>query len=148
MWNNLSFQIINDQSLCYTVTDEIFYSIHFYSVLLKRSTPGKQSSHPPTTSCGAMHKVKCIWSCFDSFLQKFIHILNRGLSLSAVALSHSLSLSVFFLQFLEWWYSSDQRSTSITALPVPPPPKVSSAIRHNEPHCQIDRDFYPYIYLS
>ncbi|XP_031732057.1 peroxisome assembly protein 12 [Anarrhichthys ocellatus] len=43
---------------------------------------------------------------------------------AAVSLSSSLSLGVFFLQFLEWWYSSDNQSTvkSLTSLPAPPPP--------------------------
>lgn len=42
----------------------------------------------------------------------------------AVSLSTSLSLGVFFLQFLEWWYSSDNQSTlkTLTSLPAPPPP--------------------------
>lgn len=42
----------------------------------------------------------------------------------AVPLSTSLSLGVFFLQFLEWWYSSENQSTlkSLTSLPAPPPP--------------------------
>ena len=42
----------------------------------------------------------------------------------AVSLSSSLSMGVFFLQFLEWWYSSENQSTmkSLTTLPTPPPP--------------------------
>ncbi|XP_076867256.1 peroxisome assembly protein 12 [Brachyhypopomus gauderio] len=42
----------------------------------------------------------------------------------AVSLSTGLSLGVFFLQFLEWWYSADNQSTikSLTSLPTPPPP--------------------------
>lgn len=42
----------------------------------------------------------------------------------AVSLSTSLSLGVFFLQFLEWWYSSDNQSAvkALTSLPAPPPP--------------------------
>ncbi|XP_045926692.1 peroxisome assembly protein 12 isoform X2 [Micropterus dolomieu] len=42
----------------------------------------------------------------------------------AVSLSTSLSMGVFFLQFLEWWYSSDNQSTvkTLTSLPAPPPP--------------------------
>ncbi|XP_053299251.1 peroxisome assembly protein 12 [Pleuronectes platessa] len=45
----------------------------------------------------------------------------RGVALS---LSTSLSMGVFFLQFLEWWYSSDNQSTvkTLTSLPAPPPP--------------------------
>ncbi|XP_061557500.1 peroxisome assembly protein 12 [Phycodurus eques] len=43
---------------------------------------------------------------------------------AAVSLSTSLSLGVFFLQFLEWWYSSDNRAAvkNLASLPVPPPP--------------------------
>lgn len=42
----------------------------------------------------------------------------------AVSLSTSLSLGVFFLQFLEWWYSTDNQDTvkALTSLPTPPPP--------------------------
>ncbi|XP_030196889.1 peroxisome assembly protein 12 isoform X1 [Gadus morhua] len=36
----------------------------------------------------------------------------------------ALSLGTFFLQFLEWWYSSDHQDSikSLTSLPAPPPP--------------------------
>ncbi|XP_051491993.1 peroxisome assembly protein 12 [Apus apus] len=42
----------------------------------------------------------------------------------AFSLSTGLSVSVFFLQFLDWWYSSENQETikSLTALPAPPPP--------------------------
>lgn len=42
----------------------------------------------------------------------------------ALSLSTGLSVGVFFLQFLEWWYSSENQETikSLTALPTPPPP--------------------------
>ncbi|XP_067393892.1 peroxisome assembly protein 12 [Emydura macquarii macquarii] len=42
----------------------------------------------------------------------------------ALSLSTSLSVGVFFLQFLDWWYSSENQETikSLTALPTPPPP--------------------------
>ncbi|CAL8301445.1 unnamed protein product [Merluccius merluccius] len=42
----------------------------------------------------------------------------------AVSLSTALSLGTFFLQFLEWWYSSDNHDSikSLTSLPAPPPP--------------------------
>ncbi|NWU64336.1 PEX12 protein, partial [Pterocles burchelli] len=42
----------------------------------------------------------------------------------ALSLSTGLSISVFFLQFLDWWYSSENQETikSLTALPTPPPP--------------------------
>ncbi|KAI5608394.1 peroxisome assembly protein 12 [Silurus asotus] len=42
----------------------------------------------------------------------------------AVSVSTSLSMGVFFLQFLDWWYSSENQTTvkSLTSLPTPPPP--------------------------
>ncbi|NXF98515.1 PEX12 protein, partial [Eubucco bourcierii] len=42
----------------------------------------------------------------------------------ALSLSTGLSVSVFFLQFLDWWYSSENQEAvkSLTALPTPPPP--------------------------
>ncbi|XP_008488935.2 peroxisome assembly protein 12 [Calypte anna] len=50
--------------------------------------------------------------------------VRRALSGFAFSLSTGLSLSVFFLQFLDWWYSSENQETikSLTALPTPPPP--------------------------
>ncbi|XP_058020441.1 peroxisome assembly protein 12 [Ahaetulla prasina] len=40
------------------------------------------------------------------------------------SLSTGLSVGIFFLQFLEWWYSAENQETikSLTAMPVPPPP--------------------------
>lgn len=50
--------------------------------------------------------------------------LSRALRGVALSLSTSLSVGVFFLQFLDWWYSSDNHSAaeSLTVLPTPPPP--------------------------
>ncbi|NXV73636.1 PEX12 protein, partial [Atlantisia rogersi] len=50
--------------------------------------------------------------------------VRKALSGIAFSLSTGLSVSVFFLQFLDWWYSSENQETikSLTALPTPPPP--------------------------
>ncbi|KAG8122813.1 putative Peroxisome assembly protein [Naja naja] len=42
----------------------------------------------------------------------------------AFSLSTGLSVGIFFLQFLEWWYSAENQETikSLTAMPIPPPP--------------------------
>ncbi|XP_025092913.1 peroxisome assembly protein 12-like isoform X2 [Pomacea canaliculata] len=42
------------------------------------------------------------------------------------ALSTGLSVSIFFLQFLDWWYNSDASAPSLTALPMPSPPQRGS----------------------
>ncbi|NWS71585.1 PEX12 protein, partial [Crotophaga sulcirostris] len=50
--------------------------------------------------------------------------VRKALGGLAFSLSTGLSVSVFFLQFLDWWYSSENQETikSLTALPTPPPP--------------------------
>ncbi|XP_075445991.1 peroxisome assembly protein 12 [Ascaphus truei] len=51
-------------------------------------------------------------------------IMKKALGGMAVSLSSSLSLGVFFLQFLDWWYSAENQETlkSMSTLPAPPPP--------------------------
>nr|XP_056721287.1 peroxisome assembly protein 12 [Euleptes europaea] len=50
--------------------------------------------------------------------------VKKALGGLAFSLSTGLSVGVFFLQFLEWWYSSENQENikSLTALPAPPPP--------------------------
>ncbi|XP_077152376.1 peroxisome assembly protein 12 [Ranitomeya variabilis] len=51
-------------------------------------------------------------------------VLKKALGGVSMTLSSSLSLGVFFLQFLEWWYSAENQETvkSLTALPAPSAP--------------------------
>ncbi|KAL0994466.1 hypothetical protein UPYG_G00122620 [Umbra pygmaea] len=60
-----------------------------------------------------------VGSSFGERLRMLTSTLVGGVALS---LSTSLSLGVFFLQFLEWWYSSENQSTikTLTSLPAPP----------------------------
>lgn len=59
-----------------------------------------------------------------SLLQRAWWLMSQAARGVAVSLSTSLSMGVFFLQFLEWWYSSENQSTmkTLTSLPAPPPP--------------------------
>ncbi|ELW61739.1 peroxisome assembly protein 12 [Tupaia chinensis] len=59
-----------------------------------------------------------------SISEKIKSALKKALGGVALSLSTGLSVSVFFLQFLDWWYSSENQETikSLTALPTPPPP--------------------------
>ncbi|XP_018553996.1 peroxisome assembly protein 12 [Lates calcarifer] len=63
-------------------------------------------------------------SADKSLVQRVWWLISQAARGVAVSLSTSLSLGVFFLQFLEWWYSSDNQSTvkTLTSLPTPPPP--------------------------
>ncbi|XP_012394816.3 peroxisome assembly protein 12 [Orcinus orca] len=56
--------------------------------------------------------------------EKIKSALKQAVGGAASCLSSGLSVGVFFLQFLEWWYSSGNQETikSLTALPTPPPP--------------------------
>nr|XP_046270170.1 peroxisome assembly protein 12 [Scatophagus argus] len=59
-----------------------------------------------------------------SLVQRAWALMSQAARGVALSLSTSLSLGVFFLQFLEWWYSSDNQSAlkTLTSLPAPPPP--------------------------
>lgn len=59
-----------------------------------------------------------------SLVQRAWWLMSQAARGVALSLSTSLSVGVFFLQFLEWWYSSDNQSTvkTLTSLPAPPPP--------------------------
>lgn len=63
-------------------------------------------------------------SCVCSLAQRAWWLMGQAARGAVVSLSTSLTLGVFFLQFLEWWYSSDNQSTvkSLTSPPAPPPP--------------------------
>lgn len=71
-------------------------------------------STPPTMHCCSI--------C--SLVQRAWWLVSQTARGVAVSLSTSLSLGVFFLQFLEWWYSSENQNTvkTLTSLPAPPPP--------------------------
>ncbi|XP_071943988.1 peroxisome assembly protein 12-like [Antedon mediterranea] len=52
---------------------------------------------------------------------------KKFLAVSAHGISQGLSVAVFFLQFLEWWYASENQESriAVTSLPTPPPPSLS-----------------------
>lgn len=60
----------------------------------------------------------------NSVSEKIKSTLKKAMGGVAFSLSTGLSVGVFFLQFLDWWYSSENQETikSLTALPTPPPP--------------------------
>ncbi|XP_076452414.1 peroxisome assembly protein 12-like [Babylonia areolata] len=68
------------------------------------------------------------------------HRATTGVLRGTVAvLSTGLSVGVFFLQFLDWWYNSDANAPLLTALPTPPPPprdSTETSAPHVCPLCQ------------
>ncbi|KAJ8266536.1 hypothetical protein GJAV_G00131560 [Gymnothorax javanicus] len=69
-------------------------------------------------------RTMCLVVKVPSVAQRLQGLFSTAVSGVAMSLSTGLSLGVFFLQFLEWWYSSENQSTikSLTSLPTPPPP--------------------------
>lgn len=59
-----------------------------------------------------------------SLVERAWGLMSQAARGTALSLSTSLSMGVFFLQFLEWWYSSENQNTmkTLTSLPAPPPP--------------------------
>ncbi|KAH3883568.1 peroxisome assembly protein 12-like [Dreissena polymorpha] len=55
--------------------------------------------------------------------RRALYLLGRLGSLCAVGVSTGLSVGVFFVQFLDWWYASETTHTSLTALPIPEAPQ-------------------------
>lgn len=55
------------------------------------------------------------------------------------SLMNSLEVGAFFLQFLEWFYTSNSTPRSILVQPIPQPPQVSIVI---EVLCKIILNFY------
>lgn len=67
-----------------------------------------------------------------SWRERALILIGRLLSWSVLALSTSLSTGIFFLQFLQWWYASDQRASVMTSLPNPGPPSKQVAVTSGE----------------
>ncbi|XP_042194387.1 peroxisome assembly protein 12 [Callorhinchus milii] len=59
-----------------------------------------------------------------SVTEQLTFFFSKACGRLASSLSTGLSLGVFFLQFLEWWYSTENQETvkSLSCLPTPPPP--------------------------
>merc|ERR1712150_195525 len=77
-----------------------------------------------------------------SLSDRLLNVFRLSMNVGAVAVSSSLSVGVFFLQFLDWWYSSDSSATSLTALPIPRPPtcdRLKDVATTACPLCRRDR---------
>lgn len=67
-----------------------------------------------------------------SWRERALIVVSRLLSWTVLVLSASLSTGIFFLQFLQWWYASDQRAPAMTSLPNPGPPSKQVAVTSGE----------------
>ncbi|XP_029468606.1 peroxisome assembly protein 12 [Rhinatrema bivittatum] len=102
---------------------------------------GKAQHHSPLLSMAGVQLVRLTSEDIQAMEQReasvavsqqSAHSLNNKLrravkrALGSITLSFStgLSVGVFFLQFLDWWYSSENQETikARSTLPAPPPP--------------------------
>lgn len=60
----------------------------------------------------------------ETLLSKIFFLPSSLSSFLVKVIANGLPLIVFFLKFLEWWYSSENSTTvaAVTQLPIPPPP--------------------------
>jgi len=60
----------------------------------------------------------------ETLLGKIFFLPSSLSSIVVKVIANGLPLIVFFLKFLEWWYSSENSGTvvAVTQLPIPPPP--------------------------
>jgi hypothetical protein len=60
--------------------------------------------------------------CVRSVRQRLESLAQRLFSWLRFGLSNSLTMGLFLLQFIDWWYRRDTYTKPLTALAVPPPP--------------------------
>ncbi len=65
-----------------------------------------------------------------SLRTRLFSVLRYVLRWLSYGLSSSLSVGIFFLQFVDWWYSRNTYSKPLTALAVPQPPAQVFLIVH------------------
>ncbi|XP_029648501.1 peroxisome assembly protein 12 [Octopus sinensis] len=61
----------------------------------------------------------------SNFFTSFMNLLKYLFKITSFGLSTGLSVAVFFLQFLDYWYNTQNKMNSpvaLTALPIPPKP--------------------------
>ena len=68
--------------------------------------------------------IKLILFC--SFVDKCYHTIKYALGLLASATGHVVSAAMFFVQFMDWWYTSDKRITPVEAKLVEAPKTMVS----------------------
>ncbi|CAH2222517.1 peroxisome assembly 12 [Pelobates cultripes] len=103
----------------------ILWNARHHSPLLKIA--GVQLTRLTLEDLHAMEKTTAKTSsgqANDSMGQRMKDTMKKVLGGVALSVSSSLSLGVFFLQFLEWWYSAENQDTlkSLSSLPAPPAP--------------------------
>ncbi|KAL5006807.1 hypothetical protein ScPMuIL_015613 [Solemya velum] len=86
---------------------------------------GKSEWHSPLVQLAGVKLCRDLEPSNNKTSDKLRLLANKILNWTGRALSLGLSVGVFFLQFLDWWYANDSEHASLTALPIPEPPGMS-----------------------
>ena len=91
--------------------------LHVIGVSLKRLTRQDILAHNVQDSHTSVFTGKNLAERISAIPRSLAHLLASGLA-------NGLPVIVFFIKFIDWWYSSDNKGAvqSVTQLPVPPPP--------------------------
>jgi len=106
-------------TLCYII-NLLDYHCITYAVLRIRLTYSSQENEPQAAS----EMPTSISDAESLTVRIFRYIYQQFSSGVSFAIGHALPAFVFFLKFLEWWYSSENgMQNTMNTLPTPPPPK-------------------------
>ena len=91
--------------------------LHIIGITLQRLTRQDILTHSEQNSLSSVLNGQ-------TMAERILGIPSSVTQLLASVLANGLPVVVFFLKFIEWWYSSDNKSAvqSVLQLPVPPPP--------------------------
>lgn len=124
-------QLLTDMCIHY---ESLALSLGIYTVLLWPWHVSKKLVSPALHTLAVLLFIKypkyytdrlILLFIYCSLAEQILFVVKKLLNFTAVSVSTGLSVGLFFIQFLDWWYSSDTAHKSLTSLPVPDPPPVS-----------------------
>ena len=111
-------------TLCYIIKLLDYHSIT-YALLKIRLAYSSQENEPQAAS----EMPTSISDAESLTVRVFRYIYQQFSSGMSFAIGHVLPAFVFFLKFLEWWYSNENSmQNAMNTLPTPPPPKELKVI--------------------
>jgi len=114
--------------LFYLYRDTSFYSpdLHLLSLSVQRLTPQvvkKMEAAREVLNRRRLTRIRHLGAPWR-WVAWFSYGLNRGLETTMDSMKFFLPFSVFFIQFLRWWYSNERQTLNETATVIPPPPEA------------------------
>ena len=104
--------------------------LHVIGVSLQRLTRQDILAHSVQNNDISVFSGKTMAERISGIPRSFGHLLVS-------VLANGLPVVVFFLKFIDWWYSSDNKRVvqSVTQLPIPVPPPQPKVRKYAEKYC-------------